>query len=110
MIKFLIRIFFISLAVITLLFILKDYNPLSKDDYSRILHNNEIKIATRFGPSDYYEIKNEENGYTYDVMKGFAGFIGVKLKVITMDNLEDAIEARRIAEINYNYHPNHGRD
>ena len=25
------------------------------------------------------------------------------------DNLEDAVEARRIAEINYNYHPNHGR-
>jgi hypothetical protein len=26
------------------------------------------------------------------------------------ENKEDAIEARRIAEINYNYHPNHGRD
>ena len=26
------------------------------------------------------------------------------------ENLEDAVEARRIAEINYNYHPNHGRD
>lgn len=25
------------------------------------------------------------------------------------ENKEDAIEARRIAEINYNYHPNHGR-
>ena len=25
------------------------------------------------------------------------------------ENLEDAVEARRIAEINYNYHPNHGR-
>ena len=99
MIKFLIRIFFILLAVITLLFILKDYNPLNKDDYGRILHNNEIKIATRFGPSDYYEIKNEENGYTYDVMKGFAEFIGVKLKVITMDNLEDAINALNDREV-----------
>ena len=57
MIKFLNRIFFISLAVISLLFIFKDYHPLNKNDYSRILQNNEIKIVTRFGPSDYYEIK-----------------------------------------------------
>jgi len=28
----------------------------------------------------------------------------------SFENKEDAIEARRIAEINYNYHPNHGRD
>jgi membrane-bound lytic murein transglycosylase F len=99
MIKFLIRIIFISLVVITLLFVFKDYNPLNKDDYARILHNGEIKIVTRFGPSDYYEIKNEENGYTYDVMKNFADFIGVKLKVITMDSLEDAINALNNREV-----------
>ena len=99
MIKFLNRIFFISLAVISLLFILKDYHPLNKNDYSRILQNNEIRIVTRFGPSDYYEIKSEENGYTYDVMKGFADFIGVKLIVITMDSLEDAINALNNREV-----------
>ncbi|MDG2106150.1 MAG: membrane-bound lytic murein transglycosylase MltF [Gammaproteobacteria bacterium] len=99
MIKFLNRIFFISLAVISLLFIFKDYHPLHKNDYSRILQNNEIKIVTRFGPSDYYEIKSEENGYTYDVMKGFADFIGVKLIVITMDSLEDAINALNNREV-----------
>ena len=99
MIKFLNRIFFISLAVISLLFIFKDYHPLHKNDYSRILQNNEIKIVTRFGPSDYYEIKSEENGYTYDVMKGFADFIGVKLTVITMDSLEDAINALNNREV-----------
>ena len=81
------------------MFIFKDYHPLNKDDYGRILHNNEIKIVTRFGPSDYYEIKNEENGYTYDVMKGFADFIGVKLKVVTMDSLEDAINALNNREV-----------
>jgi membrane-bound lytic murein transglycosylase F len=99
MIKFLNRIFFISLVVISLLFIFKDYHPLNKNDYSRILQNNEIKIVTRFGPSDYYEIKSEENGYTYDVMKGFADFIGVKLTVITMDSLEDAINALNNREV-----------
>ena len=99
MIKFLKRIFFISLVVMSLLFIFKDYHPLNKNDYYRILQNNEIKIVTRFGPSDYYEIKSEENGYTYDVMKGFADFIGVKLIVITMDSLEDAINALNNREV-----------
>ena len=39
--------------------------------------------------------------------------IGINYKKVHLghfENLEDAIEARRIAEINYNYHPNHGRD
>ena len=99
MIKFLIRITFISLAVIALLFIFQDYHPLNKDDYSRILHNNEIKVVTRFGPSDYYEIKNEENGYTYDVIKGFSDFIGVKLKIVTMDSLDNAINALNNREV-----------
>ena len=99
MIKFLTRIFFISILVIALLFIFEDYNPLNNDDYGRILKNGEIKIVTRFGPSDYYEIQNEENGYTYDIMKGFANFIGVNLQVVTMDNLEDAINALNNREV-----------
>ena len=39
--------------------------------------------------------------------------IGINYKNVylgSFENKEDAIEARRIAEINYNYHPNHGRD
>ena len=99
MIKFLIRIFTISIIVLALLFVLKDFNPLNKDDYKRILKNNEIKVVTRFGPSDYYEIQNEENGYTYDIIKGFADFIGVKLRIVTMNNLQDAINALNNREV-----------
>ena len=99
MIKFLIRIFIISTIVIALLFVLKDFNPLNKDDYGRILKNNEIKVVIRFGPSDYYEIQNEENGYTFDIIEGFADFIGVKLRVVTMNNLQDAIDALNNREV-----------
>ena len=99
MIKFIIRIFIISIIVIVLLFLLKDFNPLNNDDYGRILKNNEIKVVTRFGPSDYYEIQNEENGYTYDIIKGFADFIGVKLRIVTMNNLQDAIDALNNREV-----------
>ena len=99
MIRFLIRIFFISISVIALLFILKDFNPLNEDDYARILKNNELKVVTRFGPSDYYEVQNEENGYTYDILKGFADFINVKLRIVTINNLDDAINALNNREV-----------
>ena len=90
MIKFLTRIFFISIFISGLLFLVKDYNPFNKNDFSRIIKNGEIRVVTRFGPTNYYEIQNEENGYTYDLISDFAKFIGVKLKVITMDNLQQA--------------------
>ena len=46
-------------------------------------------------------------------MNKWTATIGINYKNIYLgrfENKEDAIEARRIAEINYNYHPNHGRD
>jgi hypothetical protein len=38
------------------------------------------------------------------------GSVDKNVHLGSFENKEDAIEARRIAEINYNYHPNHGRD
>jgi len=46
-------------------------------------------------------------------MNKWTAAIGTNYKQVhlgSFENKEDAIEARRIAEINYNYHPNHGRD
>ena len=99
MVKFLLRIFFISIFVISLLFLLKDYNPLNQNDLARILQNGEIKVVTRFGPTNYYIIQNEQNGYTYDLIKNFSEFIGVNLKIITMDNLQEAIVALNNREV-----------
>ena len=50
--------------------------------------------------------------YNKKTNKWIARIGGTRKRVYlgSFDNLEDAIEARRIAEINYNYHPNHGRD
>ena len=52
-------------------------------------------------------------GITYDKKhnKWLARIGGTRKRIHLgcFENKEDAIEARRIAEINYNYHPNHGR-
>ena len=63
MIKFLLRIFFISIAVIIFIFYAKDYHPFDKNDYQRIIDNNQITIAVRFGPTSYYQIKDKETTF-----------------------------------------------
>ena len=62
----------------------------------------------------YIGNKSGHTGIFYNKrMKKWVAQIGGTDKRVNLgsfENKEDAIEARRIAEINYNYHPNHGRD
>ena len=99
MFKFLLRIITISLFV-SILFLY--FNPLSlleKNDYRRIMSKNEIVFATRIGPTTYYEIKEKKSGYGYDLMKAFADFLNVNLKVIIIDNVNEAYEKLNNREI-----------
>ena len=92
MIKFLLRIFFISIAVIIFIFYAKDYHPFDKNDYQRIIDNNQITIAVRFGPTSYYQIKDKEIGYTFEIMELYAKYLNVKLNIVTIDDLDKAVE------------------
>lgn len=62
----------------------------------------------------YIGNKSGHTGIFYNKrMKKWVAQIGGTRKRVhlgSFENKEDAIEARKIAEINYNYHPNHGRD
>ena len=82
MFKFLLRIIAISLFIGILLFYFKPLSLFENNDYERIMAKNEIVFATRIGPTTYYEIKGKNNGYGYDLMKGFADFLNVNLKIV----------------------------
>ena len=109
MIKFLLRIFFISIAVIIFIFYAKDYHPFDKNDYQRIIDNNQITIAVRFGPTSYYQIKDKEIGYTFEIMELYAKYLNVKLNIVTIDDLDEAVEMLNnrdidiLADICYGY-------
>ena len=91
MIKFLLRIFFISVAVIIFIFYAKDYHPFDKNDYQRIIDNNQITIAVRFGPTSYYQIKDKEIGYI-DLMEELSGYdADNKLSLLKLYQQSDAI-------------------
>ena len=96
------------------------FPPEQIDHINGIRHDNRIinlRAVTNTENSRNRALPNVNTsghiGVYYDkINKKWKACIGYKNKPITLGffkNKEDAIEARRIAEINYNYHPNHGR-
>ena len=85
MVSFLIRIVYITLTLILVFVAFKSYSPFNKNDLARIIDNNKIVIATRIGPTTYYEIKNQKIGYSYDVMREFAKYLNVELEILSIE-------------------------
>ena len=59
---------------------------------NQVLDNGELVIVTRNSSTTYYEGPNGKTGFEYDLAKLFADSLGVKLKVITSDNLHEIFE------------------
>ena len=51
----------------------------------------EFRVITRNSPTTYYTGANGPEGPEYDLIKGFAEFIGVKLKLETSQRFTDLI-------------------
>ena len=101
MIKFLIRIIFVTSIVSIFLYYFQPQSIFYKNDLKRILEKNRVTFVTRLGPTTYYEIKNKKFGYHYSVMREFADFLGVELTVKVVNNISDARQmiASREADI-----------
>ena len=59
---------------------------------NQVLDNGELVIVTRNSSTTYYEGPNGKTGFEYELAKLFADSLGVKLKVITSDNLHEIFE------------------
>jgi len=55
----------------------------------QIQQNGELIIVTRNSPTTYYQGPDGPTGLEYELAKKFAEHLGVKLKIITPDNLEE---------------------
>jgi len=56
---------------------------------NQIIENNELIVVTRNSSTTYYEGPNGFTGFEYELAQKFADSLGVRLKVITSDNLHD---------------------
>jgi len=59
---------------------------------NHVLNSGELVIVTRNSSTTYYEGPNGKTGFEYDLAKQFADSLGVKLKVISSDNLHEIFQ------------------
>lgn len=86
------RVLMLSLmaVVITIILILKGIPLLFKPTLLQQVQNSgELVIATRNSPTTYYEGPDGPTGFEYDLARMFAESLGVELKVVVPDNIND---------------------
>ena len=55
----------------------------------RIKEDGVLRVITRNSPATYFQDRNGETGFEYELVKRFADDLGVKLEIETADNLDD---------------------
>ncbi|MFJ7883729.1 membrane-bound lytic murein transglycosylase MltF [Pseudomonas sp. NPDC096917] len=55
----------------------------------RVKEDGVLRVITRNSPATYFEDRNGETGFEYELVKRFADDLGVKLEIETADNLDD---------------------
>ena len=61
-------------------------------ELERIKEEGVLRVITRNSPSTYFQDRNGEAGFEYELVKRFASTLGVELQIETADNIDD-IEA-----------------
>jgi ABC-type amino acid transport substrate-binding protein len=76
----------------------------------RVQSEGTLRVITRNSPATYFQDRNGETGFEYELVKRFADDLGVELQIETADNLDelfaslskpngpDLAAARRLAE------------
>ncbi|AMB84472.1 murein transglycosylase [Pseudomonas agarici] len=55
----------------------------------RIKEDGVLRVITRNSPATYFQDRNGETGFEYELVKRFADDLGVKLQIETADNFDD---------------------
>ncbi|MES2819631.1 MAG: membrane-bound lytic murein transglycosylase MltF [Pseudomonadota bacterium] len=55
----------------------------------RVQKDGELRVVTRNSPATYFQDRNGETGFEYELVKRFAEDLGVNLKIETADHLDD---------------------
>ena len=55
----------------------------------RVKEDGVLRVITRNSPATYFQDRNGETGFEYELVKRFADDLGVKLQIETADNLDD---------------------
>ena len=82
--------FSLLILLCLILFIFKGIPLIFKPGILKQIENSgELVVLSRNSPTTYYEGPEGPTGFEYELAEKFADFIGVKLKIITPDNLNE---------------------
>ena len=74
---------------VTGLFLLLSARVDKPNTLERIKEDGVLRVVTRNSPATYFQDRNGETGFEYELVKRFADDLGVKLEIETADNLDD---------------------
>ncbi len=77
------------LAAATLLLLLCGCSEPQPTALERIQKEGVLRVLTRNSPATYFQDRNGETGFEYELVKRFADDLGVELKIETADNLDE---------------------
>lgn len=58
----------------------------------RVKEDGVLRVITRNSPATYFQDRNGETGFEYELVKRFADDLGVKLEIETADNLDQLFD------------------
>lgn len=59
----------------------------------RVKEDGVLRVITRNSPATYFQDRNGETGFEYELVQHFAEDLGVKLQIETADNLDELYDA-----------------
>lgn len=79
------------LSLLLLILLLAGCSREPSSSLKQIKKEGTLIVVTRNSPTTYYIGPDGETGLEYDLAKGFADFLGVKLKIVVADSFNDII-------------------
>ncbi len=93
-------LFYCFLAAISLLLTAcKAEKPLNHVE--KIKHAGSIKVGMLYGPTTYYINKDGATGFEYELVEGFADYMGVELEVITAYSINEVLPRLERNEVDF---------
>ena len=90
------RRYFIWLIVpLFLSCLMKEDKGVVYSDLERILDTGVLRAITLSRSTSYFDYRGEDMGFEYELMKGFADYLGVELQVSSAQNVTQMIRGRK---------------
>ncbi|MCW9023389.1 MAG: membrane-bound lytic murein transglycosylase MltF [Gammaproteobacteria bacterium] len=68
-------------------------NSSSSGRLEAILEDKQLVVITRNAPTTWYEDRDGQAGFEFELVTHFADYLGVRVKIITRDNVGEILEA-----------------